>query len=44
MATVTGMRELGADFMPTPKEYYEMLPEHIAKDGTGHRGRVSATA
>ena len=36
VSTVKGMRELGADFMPTPREYYEMLPERITNHGIGH--------
>jgi 4-hydroxyphenylpyruvate dioxygenase len=29
------MRELGVEFMPTPDEYYRMLPERIAGNGIG---------
>jgi 4-hydroxyphenylpyruvate dioxygenase len=32
---VHGMRDLGVDFMPTPDEYYDMLPDRIANDSIG---------
>ncbi len=34
-SAVKGMRELGVEFMPTPDEYYRMLPERIAGNGIG---------
>lgn len=36
VSAVRHMRELGVDFMPTPGEYYDMLPERLANDGIGH--------
>lgn len=33
LSTVTGMRAQGAEFMATPPEYYDMLPERITSEG-----------
>jgi 4-hydroxyphenylpyruvate dioxygenase len=33
---VKGMRDLGVEFMHTPGEYYDMLPDRLAKCGIGH--------
>ena len=35
VSAVRNMRERGVDFMPTPHEYYDMMPEIINRQGIG---------
>ncbi len=36
IGAVNGMRERGGQFMPTPKTYYDMLPERLREIGVNH--------
>jgi 4-hydroxyphenylpyruvate dioxygenase len=35
LGTVRGLRERGVEFMPTPKAYYDLLPERLERQGIG---------
>jgi 4-hydroxyphenylpyruvate dioxygenase len=36
LSAVRGLRERGVEFMPTPRTYYELLPERLEREGVKH--------
>jgi 4-hydroxyphenylpyruvate dioxygenase len=36
LSAVRGLRERGVEFMPTPRSYYELLPERLEREGVQH--------